>query len=204
MAQDTTHLTNFVEGVSLHFICRRRGCRFFGMNDGKTWVQSRLKYKFRCPSCGAKYHPFDNPDAAQFVLSIKNAETDKVHFIPTGWPPKSINNMVELYARDIKVPEDLDEDLKKWFDKTKLDLEQLIERESIPQQFRHFEWDEDKECYIDPFVWDSDHQRLHGFWGAKLMDEIAVKEPYSNWKELIGLIANHVVASRTILSASNL
>ena len=52
--------------------------------------------------------------------------------------------------------------------------------------------------------WDFEYQKEHGFYGANLTDVSAAHEPYSNWIELTGTIANHVACSRAMLRRSNL
>ena len=38
------------------------------------------------------------------------------------------------------------------------------------------------------------------FWGSQFTDVEAANEPFGNWNELIGLIANTVAANRALIS----
>ena len=47
--------------------------------------------------------------------------------------------------------------------------------------------------------WAWEEFKTRPFWGARFTDENAAREPFSNWAELIGLIANTVARSRAML-----
>ena len=54
--EDSDFLTAMTRSVAVSFACRRRQCRFYGMND--QWVNHADKYKFRCPMCALPYVPW--------------------------------------------------------------------------------------------------------------------------------------------------
>ena len=207
MASDTSYLTNVMAGINMSFICRAKGCLFFGMNDEKTWVQSRRGYQFRCPICGDQYHPWASKTdsvPAKYILSLTHPASGVLELIPTVWPPsedeKWLNNMIEVTARDIQDQSDLDA----WYNGSKLNLSQLIDAQKIPLHFGHMVLGENALYRIDKNSWNLEHQQQFGFHGAQFKDVEAVQTPYSNWNELIGIVANHVAASRAMLRRSSL
>ena len=116
---------------------------FFGMNDGKTWVKERGHYWFKCPRCGEQYRPGSGKKdavAANFVLSITNPENGQLELIPTSWPPSEddrwLHNAVEIQARQIQTQQDLDA----WYNKSKLDLSELTNRQKISVHFQQLEF----------------------------------------------------------------
>lgn len=125
----------------------------------------------------------------------------KLHYIPTEWPPSEdmrwINNQIELTARNIQTQEDAD----KWFKKSALDLKTLIERESVPKNLVRMTVDVSIEHrFSGKWQWTEFKEKGY-FYGSKLKDIEAARAPFSNWNELIGIVANTVAASKAILKA---
>ena len=207
MSHDTALLTNVMTGVNLSFICRASSCLFFGMNCSATWVQSRRRLWFKCPICGDQYHPWMSKSdsvAAKYVLSLTHPISGELELIPTSWPPsddeKWLNNMIELAARDIRDQADLDA----WYNGSKLSLAQLIDAQKIPQHFEHMVMGQRALERIDANTWNLEHQKQFGFHGTQLRDVDAAQSPYSNWNELIAIVANHVAAQRAMYRRSTL
>ena len=107
-----------------------------------------------------------------------------------------VNNQIELRARNIKTPDDA----MGWFNKSKLDLHELIKKHEIPTGLTEMTPSSAIEHLFSP-EWEWAEFKTKTFWGAKFEDVEAAKNPYSNWTELIGLTANSVASSRHVLSA---
>ena len=124
--------------------------------------------------------------------------------IPVTWPPsqdmKWVNTQIELYARDVKTPEDIDS----WYSKTKVELANLLNKQAIPAHFVQFKWDSSIENRFSA-NWGWEKFRDNGFFmGNRLPDTAAAREPFSNWNELIALIGNTIAASNAIARRSSL
>ncbi|MFM7989681.1 MAG: hypothetical protein ACKPKO_61250, partial [Candidatus Fonsibacter sp.] len=88
------------------------------------------------PLCGEQYRrasDYKNAVASAFVLQITDPMTGEISLILTAWPPSEdmewLNKHIELQARDIQTPTDV----AAWYDKSKLDLKTLIDREKITE-----------------------------------------------------------------------
>ena len=102
----------------------------------------------------------------------------------------------ELTARSIQTPADV----AAWHARSKANLKEMIEKERIPQGLiamtpsaaiddrfsSSWRWAEFKERGV--------------FYGSKFSDDVAAREPFTNWTELIGLLANTIASSRALLS----
>ncbi len=204
---EASYLTVVGEGVTMSFVCRFPDCLFFGRNDAMTWPQEFAHYWFRCPRCGRLHSPGSTKkgqiDKLAYVIMLVDPETQAVSHIPTVWPPSEekqwLNNMIELQARDIQTPSDLDA----WYNRSKLDLHLLIEREQTPKQFQRFEWDSGLEFMMSKYNFAPIKERGF-FYGAHLDRATAEGSLFSNWTELISLCANVVASTRVMLSNSRL
>jgi len=76
-ATEASFLTNIMSGVWWSYLCRRRGCHFFGCNNPETWIMSIFHYHFRCPMCAIQYQPWDEKDCVEGkrVLTVFNPIT---------------------------------------------------------------------------------------------------------------------------------
>ena len=190
-------------GVTLSFVCRYLECLFFGQNDGMTWPQEIGHYRFRCPSCGKKAAPWTTIsgqiEGLAFVLMIIDPLTEEVTHIPTTWPPSQeeqwLNNMIELTARDIQS----DADVEAWRNKSALDIHNLIQRERIPKAFKAIPWKPKNGHMLTKFRWKQIAERGF-FYGDYLAKKEALGDLYSNWSELINLVANHVASTRALVA----
>ncbi len=184
------------------YVCRMPDCMFYGMNS--QWVEHCTKYWFKCPCCGEKYTPCSTEKdkvAAAYILQIVDPTTGDLARIPTCWPPSEeanwLNNQIELQARDIQTPADV----KAWYEKSQLELKKLIDKEKIPDGLVEMKPDTAIDWrFSSQWKWEEFKQK--SFWGNKFDDVLAARTPFSNWTELIGLIANTVASSRAIMSAS--
>ena len=200
-AEEASYLTHIQEGIAFMFICRMAGCMFFGLNS--QWVErSDGKYQFRCPCCGDLYKPnstVKNQIQASFMLQVVDPVTNQAARIPTTWPPSEemnwVNNQIELKARDIQTPTDV----LAWHQKSQLDLKRLIEKESVPVGLKEMTPSSDIDHRFQG-NWKWAEFKTRTFWGAKFTDETAARDPFSNWTELIGLIANTVASNRDLIS----
>ena len=64
-ATEASFLTNIMPGVWWSYLCRRRGCHFFGCNNPKTWFMAFHHYKFRCPMCTIQRQPWAGKDVVE-------------------------------------------------------------------------------------------------------------------------------------------
>lgn len=119
--------------------------------------------------------------------------------IPIVWPPSEetmwLHKQVELYARKVETPADVEA----WHAKSKVDLHELIEKQCIPQGFVKLMYDPSIEHRFS-HNWDYSEVKERGFvWGNRFGDVAQAREPFFAWDVLIGLIANVVQSSRTIV-----
>jgi hypothetical protein len=206
-ATECSYLTNIATGWTFSFICRIPTCMFYGMNDAMTWVAEVLAggilsdYHFRCPCCGEQYSPGKTSKgeiAASFCMSITDPETGLVEHVPCTWPPSNdlawINNQIEIHARDMKTPADLDG----WLNRTKLDIKKLIKEQSVPGYFEKLPIGQDCIWRCEQSnKWNLAPIKERGYvMGRKFTNLDAARTPYSNWNELIGIFASHLRASR--------
>ena len=89
-----------------------------------------------------------------------------------------------------------------WFNRTALDLDRLIEKVQahLWEVWQRLSYDDDrKQNHIASFHsdWDEAPMKEAGFVSDAFMPaEVAVREPFDDWKGLIGILANHVAATR--------
>jgi len=182
-----------------------RNCRYYGLND--MWVEHVRSYHFKCPKCGEDCRPkSDYKDALpySFVLTCTDPQTGLQQALPCAWPPSSdtqwINKQIELHARQVKTPEDVES----WNNGSNIALSKLLAERAIPYSFRRIPSDASIEHRFSS-NWKYEVYKQQGFfWGSVLSEEAASLPPYSNWNELIGLFANPVAASRAIVKRSAL
>jgi hypothetical protein len=186
--------------VTVSFLCRQPTCFFYGMND--QWIKHIESDRYRCPQCGVLYQPWTQKKgeyAAQKVLSFTDLESKKVFQIPCKWPQNEedgwLNKQAEIHARDIKTEEDLDNFTRK----SVVSLSDLLERVAVPVTFEKLEWNPAIEHMLHEYTFPESqwrHLKENGFWGSKLNvnPDKAKEEVFDNWPELIGLMANILVA----------
>ncbi|WP_353239613.1 hypothetical protein [Limnohabitans sp.] len=203
-ATEASYLTVLAEGITLSYCCRDPNCLFYGLNH--EWCEHLRKYWFRCPACGKWFQPVaaghgEVPFA--FVLNIEDIETGERMNIPCIWPESEevgwINRQAELKARQL---ED-EQGLAAFTDSTRADLSQLLRNVGVPGHFQKFDWDPKVEWRVDASVWRYQHLKERGyFWGGKLDPKtVNLAEPYTNWNELITLIARVLVHGRAVAQA---
>ena len=208
-ATECSYLTNIATGWTFSFICRIPTCMFYGMNDAMTWIAEILAggtlsdYHFRCPRCGEENKPTTagkNQVKASFCMSITDPETGVVEHVPVTWPPSNdlawINNQIEIHARQMETPADLDA----WMNRSCLDIKKLIQEQSIPGHFVKLSVGQDAIWRCEQSnKWNMAPIKERGYvMGRHFTDIESAREPYSNWNELIGIFASHLRASREI------
>ena len=107
-----------------------------------------------------------------------------------------INNQIEAHARNIQTPADV----AAWHNKSKLDLTELIEKHRIPQGLVEMTPNPAIDNRFSP-MWNWEEFKQKTFWGSKFFDIDSAKNPFTNWNELIGLIANTVASSRAVMQS---
>ena len=91
-------------------------------------------------------------------------------------------------------------DVENWNNKVKQDLHVLINNQRIPNHFQQHPWRTSIENRLSS-MWDYQPIKDRGYFVGTFLDPTeAKKEPFTNWTELIGLIANCVAASRATMS----
>ena len=138
---------------------------------------------------------------ASFAISRQCVDpiTGKTMTMPTTWPGSEdvqwVNKMVELRARNIETPQDVEA----WYSKSKLDLSSLLQQQSIPKGFVKLPWNSQEEHRLSD-KWEWKHIKQQGYvWGNKLPDSVAARQPFCEWEVLIGLIAQCVASSRAVM-----
>jgi hypothetical protein len=203
-AIEASYLTNVQEGIAFMFLCRMPDCLFFGMNS--QWVEHMSRHWFKCPCCGEQYRPgadYKNSVEAKRVLQITDPVTGELTRIPTVWPPSEemgwLNKQIELHARDIKTPEDVEA----WHVKSTVKLHELLEKEKIPGGLAEMRPSSDIDHRFSSLWKWEEFKARQKFYGAKYPSEATARQPYSNWTELIGLVANIIASSAAILNKKN-
>ena len=103
-------------------------------------------------------------------------------FDEDGW----LNKQVELYARKIQPPQDLDNFLKK----ARVGLSDLLDKVAVPSGFEKMQWVVNIEDDLNKWTYPQSqwaHLKNNGVWGGKLRDDIPV---FGEYMELIILMAN--------------
>jgi hypothetical protein len=202
-----SYLTKLMDGVWWSFLCKRRGCHFFGQNNEQSWIKHNDHYWFRCPMCAIQYQPWGGKDCvkAKRVLTIFNPVTDEFSYIPTEHPPSEderwLNNMIELEARNIQSQEDVDA----WVNRSALDLDKLIKAEEMKASniWRKIPYSKANHTAYFTSEWNDKPMLERGYvMGSILPAEDAAHDPFSDWNGLISIMANHIAASRVQLRTS--
>ena len=110
-----------------------------------------------------------------------------------------INNQIELTARDIQTPEDA----RAWHEKSKLNLTELIQKHKIPGNLKEYTPDSAIDNRFSS-QWQWEEFKKGTFWGDQFKNLEQARSPYSNWTELISLIANTVASTRVMLHQAKL
>ncbi len=121
-----------------------------------------MRCQLRCACRGVQQQPFAGTETttvkAARVLTLVNPITMHTHFAacvkPVSEDEKWVNSQIEIAARDIKT----EADLEAWYDRSLLDIAQLLEREALPanEVFRRIPYDSSKHTYtVDETTWDT-------------------------------------------------
>jgi len=168
-------------------------------------------YHFLCPMCAIQYQPWAGKDCVEGkrVLTVFNPITLQPAYIVCQHPPSEddrwLNNMVEVHARDIQTQEDVEA----WMNRSALDLNALIQKEEshASQVWQKLSYDNQrKKGHIASFGSDFNDEPMmtKGYaLGAFLPAEEASKPPFDDWKALIGILANHVAATKAFGRIAN-
>ena len=207
-AVEASYLSNIGEGMYWSYLCRKEACLYFGPNSVENWIASRRRYQFRCPCCGYQHQPWAGAEEttvrAARVLTLISPVTMQTRFIPCINPASEderwLNQQIEITARAISS----EADLKKWYERSALDLDVLLEREALPstEVFRQIPYrPENHAAKVDEIAWDTEPQKRKGsVLGNFLPRDTLPREPFSDFNGLISIMANHVAAARAYLS----
>ena len=207
-AEECSYLSNIGEGMYWSYLCRKEACLYFGRNCIENWAKHNVKYQFRCACCGAQHQPWAGDEEttvkAAMVLTLVNPITMVTQFIPCINPAsedeKWINNQVEIAARAIST----EADLNKWYERSALDLSNLLAREALPasEVFRRIPYDPSKHEYkLDETAWNTEPMRRNGYVVGNFLPKSALpRDPFSDFNGLIAVMANHCAAARAFLS----
>jgi hypothetical protein len=204
-AEEASYFTKIADGIFVSFLCRKKGCMFFGANNVQTWVKCKCKYQFRCPMCGYQHQPFATPGddvQAKRVLSVVDPVTGNMMHIPTQNPDSTderfLNKMIEATARDIKTQDDY----QQWWNSAYCDVQALLAKEAACRAWEKMPYNKASHvAYIDPNAWDETMQLNAGFvMGLRLTDVEAARQPFSDFNGLISVFANFVAASKAMAS----
>ena len=110
-----------------------------------------------------------------------------------------VNNQIELHARNIQTPEDAEA----WHNKSTLKLSELIEKHAIPRGLEQMTPNSAID-YRFSSLWKWQEFKKTTFWGAKFTSIEEARNPFTNWTELIGLVANTVASSRAIIDQTGM
>ena len=134
------------------------------------------------------------------MLQVNDPTNGDVVLIPISWPPSHepvnrIDNQIEAQARQVETQEDVDA----WVNKSRLDLKTFIGKEKIDICMRKYKPNPAISHRFGPdWSWGEFLEQI-SFWGAQYTDVDATRQPFDNWAELIGVIANNVAASRALV-----
>jgi hypothetical protein len=207
-AEEASYLSNIGEGMYWSYLCRKELCLYFGKNCDENWAKHNRKYQFRCACCGAQHQPHAGDEEttvkAARVLTLVNPITMHTQFIPCINPASEDerwnNHPVENAARAIST----EADLKKWYERSALDLSELLAREALPadEVFRRIPYDPSRHLYnVDDTVWNTEPMRRNGYvLGNFLPKSTLPREPFSDFNGLISIMANHCAAARAFVS----
>ena len=206
---EASYLTKVMDGIWWSYVCRRKGCHFFGQNNPLTWIKHKSHYWWRCPMCAIQYQPWAGTQVTDVkrVLTVFDPLTGEAKYIGTSHPPSEderwLNNMIELEARKIESQADVDA----WMNKSALDLNQLIKNEELQagKIWREMPYSTANHQAHMTSDWDQSPMLERGYvLGSILSEEEASKTPFSDWNGLISVMANHVAACRAKQRASSL
>ena len=101
-----------------------------------------------------------------------------------------------------------EEDLQKWYSKSKLSLSTLLREQKVCQEFQKLPIGQDAIWRIEQSGYDKWNLRPildKGFvMGAHFTDVEGAREPYNNWNEMIGVLANHIRSGQELLERSKM
>ena len=104
-----------------------------------------------------------------------------------------MNQQIELQARQIETPADAEA----WHKKTCLDLSELIKKHRTPAGLTEMKPSSNIDHrFSDQWEWEEFKKKT--FWGAKFTSLEEARNPFKNWSELIGIIANSVASARAV------
>ena len=185
---ETDYLTAVTKAIQVSYMCRKRDCGFYGMND--QWVQHDTKYWFRCPHCATQYMPWKADKKFypfQKVVSVSHPLTGERWVIPALWPDSAEDNYLQqlmlVTASNIQAQGDLDA----FMEGKVQDLNVLLGNVGVPGIFKRFEmtmWVKDvlRTCAGYPA---SQYAKLEeaGYHGNILDPKVGAQEPFKEWHE---------------------
>ena len=198
---EADNLTKVMEGIWWSYVCRRKGCHFFGQNNPLTWIKHKGHSWFRCPLCAIQYQPWAGTAVVDVkrVLTVFDPLRGEPRYLGTCHPPSEdegwLNSMIELEARKIACQADVDA----WANKTAVDLSTLIRNEEIQagNVWREIPYHTTNHQASLTSEWDQTPMEERGFvMGSILSEQEANSVPFSDWNGLISVMANHIAASR--------
>lgn len=195
--QDGTYLTFLSDTMAACFVCRRRDCRWYGLNH--EWLEHATSYHFRCPKCRMAYEGFKDAGGAKLlpgnkVLATWELGAREVNRSLLAWW-KGENQVEEYLAAQMEITYAnlrSTKDLKDWRSDCTTKLSDLLERYSAPAVFRKFEWDHSLDYITEnsPGFHPSQYTRLQkeGFHGAIFSYKEGC-EVFRDWDLLAGIMA---------------
>lgn len=192
---ETDFLTSVCKSIQVSYLCRKKDCGFYGMND--QWVQHATKYHFRCPHCAMQYYPWkDAPKWYPFqkVISVSHPGTGERWVIPALWPASAedswLQDMMQATASKIESEDDLEAFLTGKIQS----LEVLLSNAGIPAVFKKFTMKQDVKWLLDSAAGfgQTQYGKLaeEGYWGNILDPKLGNQEPFDQWEEFAAIFAS--------------
>jgi hypothetical protein len=192
---EADYLTSVAKGIQISYLCRKKDCRFYGMND--QWIQHESKYHFRCPMCGMQYYPWKQAEkwyAFQRVVTISHPRTGEQWIVPALWPASAeddyLQKLMVVTASNIESQEDLDNFLAGKVQS----LETMLANIGVPAAFKKFFLTEDVKYILRGCAGFGEKQYAklddNGFFGNVLDPAVAEQEPFDQWTEFAALFAD--------------
>ena len=192
---EADYLTSVAKGIQISYLCRKKDCGFYGMND--QWIQHESKYWFRCPVCGMQYYPWREAEkwyGFQRVLAVSHPQTGEQWVIPALWPSSAeddyLQKLMVVTASKIETEEDLDNFLAGKIQS----LDTMLANIGIPACFKKFTLSQDVKDVLSTCqgFGASQYAKIDkdGFWGNILDKKVAEQEPFNEWTEFAALFAD--------------
>jgi hypothetical protein len=196
---ETDFLTSLSDTIQVSYLCRKKDCGFYGMND--QWVKHETRYHFRCPRCGMQYSPWK--DAAKFypfqkVISITHPSTGERWVIPAKWPDSAEDSYLQDLMRAKAMKIETDADLNDFVQGKIESLEKMLQNIGIPAAFQQFKLSSDTKYLLNTTngFGKTQYTKLEedGYWGNILDPVIGNQEPFNEWTEFAAIFASLVSA----------